>query len=253
MSEYDPFLAPAKAELRRRLHQEAKSLGLTARAIDVLVARAAIVTNVRARQILCTSSDPDDFVRFVVCGCVIVRCKIGRSILIVRFLGPGRFFCVPPTRRRDGGYICEFVAHDEPVVALLTRAHLQEALATLPPSGSAQLTSAAWRDAFRLALDKAALLRMPLRARLIPELRRLVRHFGRRVEAGWTIELDLTHQLLADLVGASRAQVTKALAPLKKAGLVRQTGRRFFVSDRMVDGPAPTGGPTTPTTAACAA
>jgi len=60
-----------------------------------------------------------------------------------------------------------------------------------------------------------------------------VRHFGALygVDHGNEIEIDghITHQEIADMVGASRQSVTTLLVALERTGEIRREGRRLFV------------------------
>jgi CRP/FNR family transcriptional regulator, cyclic AMP receptor protein len=66
-----------------------------------------------------------------------------------------------------------------------------------------------------------------VRGRLLALLRELAHDAGpgraREVPAGWS------HAALADQLGASRESVTRALAALERAGLIRRHGRRILV------------------------
>ena len=68
-------------------------------------------------------------------------------------------------------------------------------------------------------------------ARLCLALHRLARTFGKRDRLGTMIALRLTHQDLADHIGASRETVTAVLCGLKREGLVAAHGRRLIVTD----------------------
>lgn len=63
-----------------------------------------------------------------------------------------------------------------------------------------------------------------------------VRHFGALygLDRGDEIEIDghITHQEIADMVGASRQSVTTLLVALERSGAIRREGRRLFVPAR---------------------
>ncbi len=54
---------------------------------------------------------------------------------------------------------------------------------------------------------------------------------GEATDDGVLIELPLSQENLAQMVGATRESVNKALALLKRRGLVSRVGRRYLVSD----------------------
>lgn len=75
----------------------------------------------------------------------------------------------------------------------------------------------------------------------------LVESFGVEHEEGWLIDLSLTHEDLASMVGVSRQFVNGALNHIKQAGLI-ELGKRRIVVTRLEDlremSLAPEGGPT---------
>lgn len=88
-------------------------------------------------------------------------------------------------------------------------------------------------DAWRLV---RMLSRYTTEARLKSALLLLAERWGQPREEGIEIALDLTHRTLADLAGASREKVTRALGILQQKGLVLVVRRRLVVPslDRLV-------------------
>jgi len=66
-------------------------------------------------------------------------------------------------------------------------------------------------------------------SRVLKLLRRLGNHYGRRVEHGIFLELPITHQEMADMIGASRQTVTTVLGDLKRRGLIQMEHRSMFI------------------------
>ena len=89
------------------------------------------------------------------------------------------------------------------------------------------------QDAWRLV---RMLSRYTTEARLKSALIILAERWGQPREEGIEIGLDLTHRTLADLAGASREKVTRALGILQQKGLVKVVRRRLVVPslDRLV-------------------
>jgi CRP-like cAMP-binding protein len=73
------------------------------------------------------------------------------------------------------------------------------------------------------------MLTLPVAERLYAELVGLSNAFGRAVPGGHRIELPLTQDLLAELTGAVRESVNRALRALMAQGLVERSGRRYTV------------------------
>ncbi len=72
----------------------------------------------------------------------------------------------------------------------------------------------------------------PLRSRLIHLVQELVERYGRPTPEGTLIDVRLSHQNLAAIVGSSRESVTLGLGELVSQGLVARQGRRLIVADR---------------------
>jgi CRP-like cAMP-binding protein len=70
------------------------------------------------------------------------------------------------------------------------------------------------------------------RERTAAVLLELVDSHGRANGPRWEIDLRLSHQDLANLVGATRETVTLTLGQLQQAGLIRMTRRRVVVVNR---------------------
>ncbi len=67
--------------------------------------------------------------------------------------------------------------------------------------------------------------------RLALALITLARAFGRRDKHGTLINTRLTHQDLADYIGASRETVSLALGKMRKKKLIRMRVREFIVPE----------------------
>jgi len=57
----------------------------------------------------------------------------------------------------------------------------------------------------------------------------LAKRFGQEVEQGQLIDLRLTHQDIADLMGLTRVTVTRLLNDLEKQGIIQRKERQFIV------------------------
>ena len=68
-------------------------------------------------------------------------------------------------------------------------------------------------------------------SRVIKLLYRLAERHGRRVDNGIFLELPVTHQEMADMIGASRQTVTTVLGDLRRRGLIKMEHRTLFLRD----------------------
>jgi len=73
---------------------------------------------------------------------------------------------------------------------------------------------------------------LDLPGRLARTLLRLADEHGHPVEEGILIDLSLTQTDLAEMTGATRVSINKALGRFRRAGWVRAKGRRFTIVDR---------------------
>ncbi len=66
---------------------------------------------------------------------------------------------------------------------------------------------------------------------LIELLAWLGRHFGRHTKAGRAIELRLTHQDFADLLGTTRVTITRAFGQLERQGAIERSLHRIILCE----------------------
>lgn len=71
---------------------------------------------------------------------------------------------------------------------------------------------------------------MNLLQRVVLTLLELVGDFGVEDARGMLLRISPTHEQLAELAGASRAKVTRALLELKREGIIQRSGRQLIVN-----------------------
>jgi CRP/FNR family cyclic AMP-dependent transcriptional regulator len=220
-------VARTKAALRTVLVRTAPRLGLTTTAVEAVVTYAQVTTWRRGQAILATG-DPHDLAGIVVEGAVRLICDGpdgGR--MIAQLAGPGRLFGVAPSNDRPR--LFGAVAHTPSTVAMISRGVMSAILAGLPPGEALRLLLYSWRLSSVLLHDKCLLLMLPLRERLLYELRMLAREFGRPCRDGVCIDVPLRHDDLAALVVATRAKVSRAMAELRALGYVGVVDARIVL------------------------
>jgi CRP/FNR family transcriptional regulator len=73
--------------------------------------------------------------------------------------------------------------------------------------------------------------------RIIKLILRLATRYGVRVDQDIHLSIQLTHQEIADMVGATRQTVTSVLSLLQRQGLVRLENRRIRIDSlELLDG-----------------
>jgi CRP/FNR family transcriptional regulator len=148
--------------------------------------------------------------------------------VILAILGPGdlfgEVFAAPPDSDRPAGAQALSAATVLRIPAEAWERHVQH---------DPELAHAFEALLRRRTLDAWRLVRMLSRytteARLKSALVLLADRWGQPREGGIEIALDLTHRVLADLTGASREKVTRALGVLSRKGLVVAAQRRLCI------------------------
>jgi CRP-like cAMP-binding protein len=142
-------------------------------------------------------------------------------------MGPGDVFGIlslfhPPSRSADATALVKSRALS------LTHEEFRPYLERSPPLALAlsNLIAARARDARELA---GAAVFEDVASRLLNRMLDLAERFWAPVPGGRLLDLPLAQQDLADLVGASRESVNKALASLTRQGFIRYQQRRYVV------------------------
>src|SRR5207244_12551015 len=147
--------------------QHATRLGLTASAIDTIVARSQI-THWRADQQIFAADDAHDLVNFLVSGAVKVLCQGRRGVpVLVQIVRPGQFFGLASLFDRPGRRQFSAVAHVPAVVAMMSQEVMNGVVAGLPAGRALQLMAYSWRALSPLAHQEYLLLTIPLAAVLV--------------------------------------------------------------------------------------
>jgi CRP/FNR family transcriptional regulator len=81
----------------------------------------------------------------------------------------------------------------------------------------------------RLQAWRHAAMSMGVRGRTLFVLRQLADRWGREHSLGTAVDLPLTQESLACLVGATRESVNRGMHDLRAGGLVFKAGRRYVI------------------------
>ena len=84
----------------------------------------------------------------------------------------------------------------------------------------------------RLNMQLADIFFLDLPGRLARTLLHLAEQYGRHTTDGTVIDLSLTQTDLAEMTGATRVSVNKALGRFRRAGWIHVTGRQVTILDR---------------------
>lgn len=99
------------------------------------------------------------------------------------------------------------------------------------PTIASQLVARAMLRARHLAVNLAIVQQARIDTRLHMLFWHLADRWGRTGNSGVTLEVPLTHNLLADLVAARRPTVSTAIASLTRTGAVERTARGWLLRD----------------------
>lgn len=120
------------------------------------------------------------------------------------------------------------VAMDEAQVAIMPKAAFMEFLRGSVQWGLNFVRMVSDR-LFIAEQDLAAMARTWTRPRLEHLLLKLADNLGESTQDGTVIRVPVTHETLANMIGASRVRVTSALSQLRREGVVSKRGRFLVV------------------------
>lgn len=121
------------------------------------------------------------------------------------------------------------VAMTDATVSVLPLATVQELLATSPAFSRNCLRLLSMR-LYELEETFPALVQAWPHHRLAKELLHLAEDLGDETPKGTRLTLHLTHELLSNLIGASRETVTLLIHKFEEIGLLRREGRDLFLN-----------------------
>lgn len=145
---------------------------------------------------------------------------------IFKILAPGEIFCVPPpggapfsTSARSHPDSCGIV---QARAATWSESSMRELLAHFGPDGFFTLLTTSWRFLSRIAEELAVLMSLDVENRLRFVFANLSRRFPATHPDGTLIDLTLSDQFLARLVGAHRCTVNRSTLALHDSGEVQR-------------------------------
>ena len=179
---------------------------------------------------VCYRDDPGEDLHVVVRGHlkVVVLGENGEEA-VLSVVGPGDLF--GEMALLDGGPRSATVIPLEPVETYALRRQDFLRLLRTSPSAVEGLLEALARTIRRLSDQVTNLMFLDLRGRLVKQLLELAANHGRRVNDGVEIEIELTQENLAGMIGATRARVNNVLVFFESQGVIARRGRRLVILD----------------------
>ena len=148
--------------------------------------------------------------------------------LTVQFASPGYIVGLAPTVGAGAEGFFGAIAHVDSTIAVATQELIRQIIAIALPVQRLKIFAYHARALSRMIYDKIALLSMTIPDRIVHSLRELQRIFPARTPRRG-IDLPLSHQDLAELVGASREHVMRSIAQLQTEGIVSIQDQRYIV------------------------
>lgn len=188
------------------------------------------VRRVKKGAIIFVEGEPGDGVYFLHSGKVKIYklMEDGRE-KILHFVNPGDVFA-EILLFDEGNFPASAAALENSEIAVINNAEMRRILAANPQLAWRMLgiMSRRLRQAFIQVRDLAY---RDVHSRLAAVLKDLAAEYGRSTDRGVRIELALSQQELANLVGASRETVARALSQFKKSGCLDTDQRYICVTD----------------------
>jgi CRP-like cAMP-binding protein len=185
----------------------------------------------RRGEVIFHQGDPGDSLHFIIDGRVkvVLDAETGEEAVIA-ILGPGESF--GELALIDGEPRSATVETLEPVQTLsLSRADFMTFIRENPQAAERLLVTLAGMVR-RTDESMADLVFLDLEGRLVKKLLELADAHGRDVDGAIEIELPMTQEDLAAMIGATRASVNKLLGWYEDRGAIQRRGRRIAIFDQ---------------------
>lgn len=185
---------------------------------------------IKRNELLICARTPATHLHIITHGAVkMVRTDNHNQCLLVDFKKPGDILGEESVFI-SGEYELDAVPFDTASVLSIPAENIKRILDTQPRLGRALAALSLSRArSYRERLYEMTAIPVPVR--LARALYMLARGFGKRDRRGTLINLRITHQDLADYIGAARETVTLFLSQFKKDGLITVNVRKIIVPD----------------------
>jgi CRP-like cAMP-binding protein len=225
MSHSLEFLSPAK--VRARIAAEC---GVDPGTVDALLAASTTRRFDRGASVYPQGTHRGS-VFIVLAGEVSVSVLLpnGQRILCA-FYQPGAMFGFPLVEGERPRWSAAD-AFTPTTVAVIPRREFERILGALPPAVVIRFFNRVLERQARFAMRLVHCAALDLRGRLALTLVDLALTFGAPEGKGIRVELPITHENLADMVGASRERISRAMSSLMADGLITYTRQAVTVLD----------------------
>lgn len=194
------------------------------------IAQRTTMKNYRKKEIIYLPGQPGQHIYLLKKGVV----KISRMTpegreLTLALLRPGEIFGeLEALGEKGGGSQAE--AHSDVMICILNRKDLIGLMQSKPELGIRLSKIIGFRrQVVENRMENLIFRSVPQRlSSLFIELKD---DFGEEQNGKWKINIPLTHEDVANLIGAARATVSEAITEFKNGGLIETSGKYFFIRD----------------------
>lgn len=185
---------------------------------------------IKRKELICNAHSAADHMYVITRGVAkTVRNGDDSQRLLVDFLKPGDVLGEEAVLL-SGEYELDIIPVENCSVLCIPVENVRKILESQPRMGKAIAALSATRArAYRERLYM--MTAVPVQARLAASLHMLARRFGKKDKQGTLISMRITHQDLADYIGAARETITLFLSRFKKQGLIVMNVRKIIVPD----------------------
>jgi len=222
-----PFGTAADPRVRARIAVES---GLDRATVEALLGAATIRYFARGTSVYPQGTHRGS-VFVVLSGAVSVSIALRRGEQILcAFYQPGAMFGFPIVES-ERPRLSAANAFTTATLAVVPRREFERLIGALPPANVIRFFNRVLERQARFAMRLVHCIALDLRGRLALTILDLALSFG-VVDGDTTrVELPVTHTNLAQMVGASRERVSKALAAMMKEGLIAYARQAITVRD----------------------
>lgn len=155
----------------------------------------------------------------------LVRSREDGREVILDIVGPGEVLGEAALFQEEEQFFSA-MALEETSVCCFGRAQFHQ-LVYDNPNFAVDIISHLGRKLYRSIQQAGEANGTSVRGRILLLLHRMADKYGRPTPEGTVIELDITQQEMADMIGASRVMVANVLRELSEAGLVSRSGKHY--------------------------
>ncbi len=158
------------------------------------------------------------------------RTSLGQRLLL-RFVRSGELLGTASLAGRPRYAVCA-LAFEEAQVRFIHHENLDRLCASYPPVAKVLIGQLAAAQ-YRVCRQVGRLAGANARERVVQLLLSLCEAYGYEAEEGsWQVDLRLTESVLGEMIGLSRATISRELSRLRREELIERTGQTIMIQDK---------------------